>query len=360
MLSTSTLRRFWPVLPLSLLLLGCKPDKDVAEAFGDPTPLTLPRPAGWPALQPMPADNPLTEEGVALGRELFYEKQLSIDGTVSCGSCHQQSKAFTDGRARALGVNNQQHTRNTMSLANLAWQADFTWDGANTELEQQARVPIENPIEMHQTLAASVTKLEKISKYPQLFGKAFGSSTITEAGILKALAQFERTLVSSDSKFDKWRRGETVLTQEEVLGLNLFRHNSTRSAECEHCHTVEGAQFAGPRHTFFNNGLDPGPFTDRGRGGITGQTIDMGTFKAPSLRNVALTAPYMHDGRFQNLEQVLDHYSDHVQLNSPNLDPQLGTPVSLTAVEKRRIIAFLHTLTDTTFTKDPRFSEPRP
>jgi cytochrome c peroxidase len=357
---TSTLRRLWPVLPLSLLLLACKPDKDVVEAYGPATPLTLATPSGWPAQQPMPADNPLTQEGVALGRELFYEKQLSIDGTVSCGSCHQQSKAFTDGRVRALGVNNQQHTRNTMSLVNLAWQADFTWDGASSQLEQQARIPIENPIEMHQTLAASVTKLQQIDKYPALFGKAFGSATITEANILKALAQFERTLVSSDSKFERSLRGELVLTMDELLGLQLFKHNLNRSAECEHCHTVEGAQFAGPLHTFFNNGLDPGPFADPGRGGITRLAIDMGTFKAPSLRNIALTGPYMHDGRFRTLEEVLDHYSDHINRNSPNLDPQLGTPITLTAVEKRRIIAFLNTLTDTTFTNNPRFSEPRP
>ncbi|MCC3158169.1 cytochrome-c peroxidase [Hymenobacter sp. 15J16-1T3B] len=368
MLHTVTLRRLIPLAAASALLVAaCKPDKDVEEAFAAPTPLTLATPQGFPAMAAMPADNPLTEQGVALGRMLFYEKKLSSDGTVSCGSCHQQSKAFTDGRARALGVGGQQHARGSMALMNMAWSQDFTWDGAHTELEKQARVPLENPVEMHQSLATSVTKLQQTSNYPKLFGQAFGSSKITEENVLKALAQFERTLVSANSRYDQALRFERSLTSTERQGQQLMGHATAfvRGAECVHCHDPQ-LLFAGPRHTFFNNGLDQPPFADPGRGGVTGVAFDQGMFKAPSLRNIALTAPYMHDGRFQTLEEVLDHYSDHVKV-SANLDPQLiNSPndpsgrITLTALEKQKIIAFLHTLTDSTFITDPRFSDPNP
>ncbi|RAK66218.1 cytochrome-c peroxidase [Hymenobacter edaphi] len=314
----------------------------------------------------MPADNPLTEEGVALGRMLFYEKKLSSDGTLSCGSCHQQSKAFTDGRARALGVGGRQHARGSMALMNLAWAQDFTWDGSHTQLEQQARVPLENPLEMNQPLAAGVAKLQQTGNYPKLFGRAFGSAKITEENVLKALAQFQRTLVSSNSRYDKALRFERSLSSTERQGKQLLGHATSfvRGAECVHCHDTE--LFVGPKHTFFNNGLGLPPFTDPGRGGITGVAFDRGMFKAPSLRNVALTAPYMHDGRLRTLEEVLDHYSEHVQA-SPNVDPQLlNSPndpsgrILLTPLEKQKIIAFLHTLTDSTFITDPRFSDPNP
>ncbi|GAB3841520.1 cytochrome c peroxidase [Hymenobacter jeollabukensis] len=350
----------------ALLVAACKPDKDVEQAFPAPTPLTLARPQDFPAIVPMPADNPLTEEGVALGRMLFYEKKLSGDGTISCGSCHQQSKAFTDGRARAIGVGGQQHARGSMALINMAWEQDFTWDGAHTKLEQQARTPLENPVEMHQSLATSVTKLQATNNYPKLFGRAFGSSRITEENVLKALAQFERTLVSSNSRYDKAKRGESYLLPNELQGKQLMGHATTfvRGAECQHCHDTE--LFSGPTHTFFNNGLDLPPFTDPGRGGITGVAFERGMFKAPTLRNIALTDPYMHDGRFKTLEEVLDQYSEHVQI-SPNLDPQLvnspndpSKKIMLTAAEKQKIIAFLHTLTDSTFITDPRFSDPNP
>lgn len=353
---------------LSILGIACKPDKDLEEVFGPPTPKAMATPARWPNPPPMPADNPLTEEGVALGRRLFYDKQLSINNSISCSSCHQPDKAFTDGRARALGMNGQQHQRGSMALVNLAWASDFAWDGATTQLEIQARTPLESPIEMHQSLAASASKLQQIALYPRLFGQAFGSSTVTGENILKALAQFERTLVSANSKYDKVLRGETLLSSDEQRGLQLMGHStggSIRGAECLHCHTAP--LFTGPKQTFFNNGLDVGPFADPGRGAITGQNIDMGAFKAPTLRNIALTAPYMHDGRFQTLQEVLDHYSDHIQLTSPNLDPQLANSpnsvtgrILLTQVEKQRIIAFLQTLTDSSFINNPKLVDPGP
>jgi cytochrome c peroxidase len=344
-----------------LLAVACKPDKDVVEAFSPPTPLTLWNLPRWPARQAEPADNPLTEEGVALGRQLFYEKQLSADGTVSCGSCHQQSKAFADGRARARGVGGQRHRRNSMALFNLAWAKDFTWDGSQTSLEDQARIPLENPVEMHQSLAASAAKLQQLPDYPRLFGKAFGSSKITEDNILKALAQFERTLVSANSKYDRYNRLEVMLTNDELEGQRLMKHSTSPSfpsAECQHCHDTE--LFVGPHRTFFNNGLDAPPFADPGRAGVTGLAVDQGRFKAPTLRNIALTGPYMHDGRFQTLEQVLDHYNDHV-VASATLDGNLSSArTHLNSTQKRQIIAFLHTLTDSSFITDPRFAEPQP
>ncbi|MBT2557818.1 cytochrome-c peroxidase [Hymenobacter sp. ISL-91] len=339
------------------------------EPFGRPTPYVLQVPPLFPKPQTQPADNPLTEEGVELGRHLFYEKALSIDNTVSCGSCHQQSKAFTDGLARAEGVGGTRHGRSAMPLQNLLWEPRLTWDGAHTSLEQQARVPIENPLEMHQPLAAGVTRLQQLGKYPALFGKAFGTSTVTEERVLKALAQFQRTLISGNSRFDRYNRGDQdLLTADEVRGMELFSihpNGRLRGGNCGDCHT-------GTLQTdrnFRNNGLDATFGPDRGLGALTGRPTDNGKFRVVSLRNIALTAPYMHDGRLATLEDVLDHYNEHVQFNSPNLDPlmlnttndplQISPNLELTAQEKRQIVAFLKTLTDEEFVKDPRFAEPQ-
>jgi cytochrome c peroxidase len=333
-----------------------------------PTAYALAIPAGFPA-PIIPADNPLTNEGVALGRMLFYEKALSSTGTMSCGSCHQQSKAFTDGLPLAVGVDGVANPRGTMSLANVAWSTQLTWDGAFTTLETQAQKPLENPIELHQLLATSVAKLQATTRYPPLFEAAFGTATITPALTLKALAQFERTLVSGTSRYDKYVATRTGFTADELAGLQLYTTHiapgSVRGAECFHCHTqpLMSSNYEGK---FFNNGLDL-TFTDPGRGGISKLAVDQGKFIAPTLRNIALTAPYMHDGRFKTLEEVLDHYSDHVQMASPNLDPNLtqgindppfGTHMDLTATEKKQVLAFLKTLTDSTFVNDKRFANP--
>ncbi|MBX0290545.1 cytochrome-c peroxidase [Hymenobacter sp. HSC-4F20] len=333
------------------------------------TPYQLVLPANLPQNVGVPADNPLTVEGVELGRKLFYEVRLSRTGTQSCGSCHQQSKAFTDGLARAVGVDGQPHPRGTMSLANVLWEKTLNWDGAATNLEQQARLPIENPLEMHQSLAEGVRHLQQTALYPPLFQKAFGSSAITETNVLKALAQFERTLISANSRYDKYVRKEGTLSAAERAGAGLFINHPSevsglfiRGGTCHHCHISEDGLFSSP--SFFNNGLDI-TFADAGRAGVTGQSADRGKFRAPTLRNIALTAPYMHDGRFQTLEQVLDHYNEHVQTASPGLDPNIllsntpgGTKLDLTPVEKAQLIAFLHTLTDSTFITDKRFSDP--
>ena len=360
----------------SLALTGCHHDDDKqADPVPAPTAYALTLPQGFPNPD-IPADNPLTNEGVELGRMLFYEKMLSKTNTMACASCHQQSKAFTDGLPVAVGVDGIANPRGTMSLANVAWSKQLTWDGFTSTpptLETQALKPIENPVELHQSLVDGVAKLQASSMYPAKFRAAFGTATITPALTLKALAQFERTLISSNSRYDKYVTTRVGFTPDEKAGLLLFANHpappALYGAECFHCHTMPflSSNYEGK---FFNNGLDIN-FADPGRGGVTGLAADNGKFIAPTLRNIALTAPYMHDGRFKTLAEVLDHYSDHVQLNSPGLDPNLNTngpaggtnvvgspQLSLSATQKRQLLAFLNTLTDSTFVNDKRFSSP--
>lgn len=371
------LLRFTPLcffvllLGATLGLGGCSSSSSDAidPAPAAPTPYVLTVPAGFPT-PVIPATNPLTNEGVALGRMLFYEKKLSSTNTMACGSCHQQSKAFTDGLAKAVGVDGVANPRGTMSLTNVLWSTTLTWDGAFSTLETQALHPIENSIELHQPLTVGVGKLQSTDTYPPLFLAAFGTRTITTDLVLKALTQFERTLISGNSRYDKYlANSHQGFTADEQAGLVLYSTHispgNVRGAECFHCHTIPlmSSNYAAQ---FFNNGLDL-TFGDPGRGGVTGLAVDNGKFVAPTLRNITLTAPYMHDGRFTTLEQVLDHYSDHVQMASPGLDNNLiqgindlpfGTHMDLTATEKRQVLAFLKTLTDSTFIADKRFSSP--
>ena len=362
-------------LGLVLLSAGsCTPAADLVGPATDPEgPVVPPKayalvlPALFPSAPVLPAANPLTEPGVALGRQLFYETALSGNGTISCASCHQQARAFTDGMARSQGVSQARTPRSSMSLANLLWEPRLTWDGAATTLEDQARLPIENPVEMHQSLAVGVAQLQRLAAYPPLFRAAFGNSTVTEANVLKALAQFERTLISSNSPFDRYRRGDrTALSSFELQGFVLFTthpNGTLRGGNCGDCHSGE----LQTNHTFSNNGLDANP-ADLGLGLLTGRSTDNGKFRVPSLRNIALTAPYMHDGRFATLEQVVDHYNEHLALNSPNIDPlllnatndprQQSFTLDLTATEKAQIVAFMRTLTDLPFVNDPRFARP--
>ena len=356
-----------------LALAGCgKPEMDAVDPEGPvvpPTTYNLVVPSNFPAPAPVPVDNPTTVEGVALGRQLFYETALSLDHTVACATCHRQELAFTDGRARARGVNQGVSPRSAMALSNLAWEPKLAWDGAFGGLEAQARQPLENAVEMHQPLAAGVARLRQLPAYPARFRAAFGSSTITEENTLKALAQFERTLISGNSRYDRFRRGDrTVLSAYEQQGLVLFTthpNGTLRGGNCGDCHSGD----LQTNHTFSNNGLDAVP-ADLGLGTVTGRPTDNGKFRVPSLRNIALTAPYMHDGRFATLADVVDHYNEHLKLNSPNIDPlllnttndprQQSFTLDLTTGEKAQIVAFMRTLTDSTFIRDPRFGRPMP
>lgn len=345
------------------------------DPINGPTQISLDAPEYFPTTIAMPADNPLTAEGVQLGRMLFYEKKLSSDGTISCGSCHQQQKAFTDGRQFSLGVNNSMGDMNAMSLSNLHWQTKFFWNGRAASLEEQVIEPIEDEREMNLPIEEAVNRLKADPEYPGLFRRAFGTEDVTPELIGKALSQFERTLVSANSKFDAWIRNEVQLTPEEQLGLELFFTHpdptlQLRGGNCSDCHlgfltSGDPSGIAG----FHNNGLDSEENLPAGLMAVTGNPFDKGKFKAPGLRNIALTAPYMHDGRFLTLEDVLDHYEDHIQ-NSSTLDVLIleasnelpdGSDVvklELSDSEKAAIIAFLKTLTDQDFITNPKFSDP--
>ena len=357
---------------IAALAGGCRPDDPdeqpaPVDPITGPTPYDLQIPPNMPPML-IPPNNPLTVEGVELGRHLFWEKRLSGNNTMSCGSCHAPENAFSDPAQFSTGIDGIQGTRNSMALINLGWEQRFFWDGRAMTLEQQILEPVVNPVEMHDTWPNVMYKLQSDPAYEQLFFDAFGSTAIDSLKAARAIAQFLRTMISADSKFDKFMRGEVQLEPEEALGFQLtqleggdpaFGQGGQFGADCFHCHPHGGGRFTDG--ILRNNGLDA-QFTDPGLGGITGQPQDMGKFKTPTLRNVALTAPYMHDGRFQTLEEVIDHY-DSGGHPSPTIDPNMKFTqggLQLTPEKKQQLIAFLHTLTDMDFVNDPRFQDPGP
>ena len=302
----------------------------------------------------LPHDNPLTEERVALGERLFRETGLSKNNTLSCASCHDSKQAFTDPRKYSIGVRDQVGSRNAMPLFNLAWKSSFFWDGRAPSLRAQALMPIHDHTEMDESLTNVVAKLSARTNYPALFTAAFGSPEITTEKIGLSIESFLLTLTSFDSKFDRALRGETELTADEKRGFELFmtEYDPRREqfgADCFHCHG--GALFQS--QTFANNGLDSN-FPDAGRAKVTGKDSDKGKFSTPSLRNIALTAPYMHDGRFATLEEVVEHYSTGVK-RSATLDPNLAKHpeggIRLNKADKVALVAFLLTLTDEKYLK---------
>lgn len=357
------MRRFSKTYWLGLVTaLACILGAEAFIGLPGPTPYPLSYPSYYGNRIDIPADNPLTVEGVALGRRLFYEKRLSANNTLSCASCHLQRLAFTDGRRFSAGFDGTPTKRNSMSLANSLWVRNFFWDGRAAGLETQAVTPLTDPHEMGQPLDSSAAKLRTANTYAQAFSAAFGTQDITPKRIVQAITQFERTLISANAPYDRMLRGEYRLTPLEQQGEQLFfggGGNTVRSLGCANCH-------GGPRtltETYHNNGLDS-LFADSGRAAVTHLAYDRGRFRVVTLRNIALTGPYMHDGRFATLPEVLDHYSEHI-LGGPTLSPTLrdsaGRPVllHLTDVEKKALLAFLNTLTDSTFITDPRFSDPK-
>ena len=297
----------------------------------------------------LPRDNPLIEERVALGRALFHETALSRDGTVSCASCHVANFGFTDARRFSLGVGGKKGARNSMPLLNLAWKQGFFWDGRAPSLRTQALMPIEDPTEMDEKLDRVVAKLAATQEYPARFSAAFGTPEITPEKIGLAVEQFMLTLTAGDSKFDRAMRGNATLADDEKRGFELFMtefepRTGQRGADCFHCHG--GPLFTD--HQFHNNGLAPED-TDPGRFRVTQRESDRNKFSTPTLRNIALTAPYMHDGRFRTLEEVVAHYSGALH-RSPTLDPNLAkhpdAGLQLSADDQRALVAFLKTLTE--------------
>ncbi|WP_166647134.1 MbnP family protein [Prosthecobacter fusiformis] len=306
----------------------------------------------FPRVQ-FPADNPLTQEGVALGEKLFNDPRLSINNSQSCASCHSRDAAFSDPRQYSIGAIGQVGKRHAMPLFNLAWDQSFFWDGRASTLREQVLMPIQDQHEMNETLERVV---EKISDTSASFNNAFGTPEITSERIAKSLEQYLLTLVSQESRFDRAARKVAQMTEEEKRGLQLFvtefdPARGLRGADCFHCHG--GTLFTD--HQFKNNGLELTP-ADLGRMIVTGNPADKGKFKTPSLRNIAVTAPYMHDGRFTTLEEVVEHYSSGVK-RSDTLDPNLAkhpdAGLQLTTEEKSALVAFLKTLTDEAFIADP-------
>jgi cytochrome c peroxidase len=335
-----------------------------------PTPYTFVVPPGFPA-PAIPADNPFTVEGIELGRFLFYEERLSGDNTQSCASCHGAAFAFTDhGNRFSTGIDGIQGTRNAMPMQNLAWEPRYFWDGRAMTLEEQVLMPVVDPIEMHEQWPDAIAKLEADEAYPTLYARAFGTPGISVDRTAKAMAQFLRTMVSWNSPFDKFMRGEGTLPIDAQLGFQLTTLEGgfppdvlggQGGADCFHCHPSGGGRFTDG--ILRNNGLDPESlWDDLGLGALTGQPQDRAKFKTPSLRNVALTAPYMHDGRFQTLDEVIEHYNSGGH-PSPTIDPNMKFTtggLQLTPAKKAQLIAFLNTLTDMEFVNNPAFQDPGP
>jgi cytochrome c peroxidase len=294
-----------------------------------------------------------------LGRKLFFDPILSGDGTQACASCHSPELSFTDINRFSTGITMQQGNRNSMPLFNLAWNWNnkFFWDGRSNTLENQALDPVTNPIEMNNTWPNALASLQADQNYPQLFNAAFGTQIIDSTLVIQALAQFERTLISANSKFDQFLMGQTSLSPAELSGFNIYMDEN--GGDCFHCH----GQASEPLWTdndFHNNGLDA-TFLDLGLGAVTNNAADNGKFKTPSLRNLAYTAPYMHDGRFTTLDEVIDHYSIGL-VNSSTIDPLLKNigqgGVQLTTSEKADLKAFLLALSEPEFITNPDFQDP--
>jgi cytochrome c peroxidase len=367
-----------PLILLLIALFSCK-KQETQEPPYVPSPYVIEIPWRFPASVNIPADNPMTIEGVELGRCLFYDGRLSgrtsPDSLMSCSTCHLQSHAFECGidhpkfaGGHPFGVTGIPTAHSMLPLINLVWTGNgYLWNGSvhgqnadknSRNIEDIVSMAIVTPSEMNSDTTRVKTLIQNIPGYPELFRKAFGGSTVTMKNISKAIAQFVRTLVSSGSKFDRFMKGEVQLNSSELSGYVLFM--TEQGADCFHCHGGEG----NPLFTaglYYNNGKDS-LFTDvLDRSWVTGNTSDIGAYKAPTLRNLAFTAPYMHDGRFRTLDEVLDLYNSKL-VWSPSISPlmhHISTGgVQLTPSKKADLKAFLLTLTDSTFILNPAFSKP--
>jgi len=344
------------------------PEEPLGEAISGPDVAT-PYELEVPDFMPRPivdATNPLTVEGIALGRRLFYDGIMGRDSAFACADCHRQEKAFTDGRALAVGVSGEAGVRNAMSIVNMAFNPNgFNWDGSSDKLWEQAVHPVENMLEMDEDWERVLTRLRRHDDYPRRFRAAFGvdrTGEITREMAVKAIAQFEMTIVSADSHYDRVvYRNTEFFTQAEQFGADslFFVEDlppNVAHPGCGHCHNRPSFG----DNLFKNNGLDDvaslDDFADRGFGAVSGSRFDNGKFRTPTLRNIALTAPYMHDGRFETLSEVLDHYAAGGH-GVENEDPNIA-PFPLTPEKREALLAFLNALTDETLMTDERFSNP--
>jgi cytochrome c peroxidase len=348
----TTLPAGWALLA-GLVLSGCQKQASEGAAPVEEVPGAT-QPANFPAMEYGPNQNPPYKATFELGRTLFYDANLSRDSTVSCGSCHQQAAAFAQaGHVLSHGVGNRLGMRNSSALQNLRWRRGLMWDGGIAHLENQPLAPFTNPVEMDETLSHLLAKLNGDANYRRRFAAIYGPGPVDSYRLLRALSQFTAALSSSNSRYDKAVRHEAGVT----LSASELRGQALLVNKCASCHATD----LFTDESYRNNGLDTTFPRDSGRAHISGQPADVGRFKVPSLRNVALTAPYMHDGRFQTLIQVLAHY-DHGVTASPTLDPALRAPggrlgIALTAQEQADLLAFLQTLTDQSFITDKRLAE---
>ncbi|MBP6539645.1 MAG: c-type cytochrome [Saprospiraceae bacterium] len=344
-----------------VFLLSCEEDTETVNYDSSPYTFTY---GGLPTPD-LPSDNKLTLEGVKLGRMLFYEPLLSKDKMQSCATCHVQKDGFSDINQFSKGVEGKFGGRQAMTVFNMAWHNNgFFWDGRAPKLRDQALKPIQDPLEMNETLPNAIAKLYAVQKYKDQFKRAFQNGAIDELNLSLALEQFMFSIVSFNSKYDQFKEGKAQLTDSEERGRKLFFTEfdvtgNVKGAECFHCH-------AGPNFTndeFMNNGLDSQiDQKDIGRAKVTMLTEDNAKFLTPSLRNIELTAPYMHDGRFKTLEEVVEQYNIHVK-NSPTVDFLLQynmqpDGLKLTSQDKSDLIAFLKTLTDPSFINNAAYSKP--
>lgn len=337
------------ILFIVLLVVLCAGFIDIHQTQATSKKVLFEVPKGWPKPVYDFSKNPLTEAGIALGKQLFYEGQLSKDGTISCGSCHQQFGAFNSyDHPLSHGLENALTTRNAPALFNLAWQKEFMWDGGINHLDLQPLAPITAHNEMGESIENVLSKLKKTKQYPKLFKAAFGDETINTQRLGKALSQFLLTMVSSNSKYDRVMRGVDRFSLPEQLGYAIFK------TKCVQCHTEP----LFTDYSYRNIGMPLEPYlNDRGRMTITNDAADSLKFKVPSLRNVLVSFPYGHDGRFFALMNVFEHYRNNMQIG-PTTDALLKNKLPLSNYEIGQLRAFLQTLTDSVFLKDPRFAEP--
>jgi cytochrome c peroxidase len=326
----------------AILYVGCKKnvsDKPIGATVQIKVPLGLPP-------VPIPADNPPTAETIALGRKLFYDKKLSKDNSLACASCHNPLKGFTDALPLSRGVGGMTGVRNAPTIVNAAYLPFQFWDGRAISLEQQAASPIADPVEMNQSHEVSLSKLSADPSYKPLFTKAFGPGGITLGRVEKAIASFERTILSGNSPFDRYQFGgdKSALTPSQVRGLKIFLDPAR--GNCAACHTVNDkyALFTDGRFHNIGEGVeDDGQFSDVGRYHQTKVKTDEGAFKTPTLRNIANTAPYMHDGSLKTLKEVVDFYAGGGNSN-PYLDKEIRV-IQLSGQDRSDLVEFLQSLT---------------
>ncbi len=355
-------RLFLAFIVLAIALIACKKEVVPYTAVYDDTPYELQFMNNTLPPVNLPADNPLTVQKVKLGKMLFFENALSLDNSINCGSCHNQSFGFSDPNQFSEGVGGAMGSRQSMAIVNMAWHSNgFFWDGRAELLRHQSLLPIQDPLEMKESLPNVIQKLNGMQIYRDQFIRAFGTSEITSEKISLALESFMLSIVSDNSKYDQYLAETATLTDSEERGRVLFftEYNQffpdISGADCVHCHA--GNNFE--NDLYMNNGLDTdAQFVDFGRENATGNVNDRAKFKIPSLRNIEVTGPYMHDGRFTTLEEVVEHYNNGVQ-NSSTVDPALlgttATGLMLDAQEKTDLVNFLKTLTDYTFLNNPEY-----